>query len=97
MNRKTRLSLAALAALLLAAALVGAGPRPQEAVTQPRHVLSGGATSATAGTVTLRGTLGQPLVGGTRGGAVALGHGFWHGATPGTDHALYVPLVVFGP
>jgi hypothetical protein len=58
----------------------------------PRQVLSGGASDSAAGDVTLRATLGQPVVGIVLGGDVTLGQGFWHGAARGYN--TYVPLVL---
>ena len=61
----------------------------------PRWVLSGGASdSATGGSVTLRATLGQPVVGivTSSSGDVTLGQGFWGGGT--AEHNIYLPLVL---
>jgi hypothetical protein len=60
-------------------------------VELPRWVLGGGASDSAAGNVTLRATLGQPVVGVVSGGDVTLGQGFWHGATSG--HNIYLPLI----
>jgi hypothetical protein len=85
------LILALVLTLLLAvagAALANGNP------TRPREFLSGGASDSAAGGVTLRATLGQPVVGAVSsgGGAVVLGQGFWHGA----PYHFYVPLVFKG-
>jgi hypothetical protein len=63
-------------------------------VAQPRWVLSSGASDSAAGDVTMRATLGQPVVGAVTGnsGTISLGQGFWHGATSG--HKIYLPLVI---
>ena len=62
-------------------------------VELPRWVLGGGASDSAAGSVTLRATLGQPVVGVVSGGNVTLGQGFWHGgAAPGYN--VYLPLVI---
>jgi len=62
-------------------------------VELPRGVLGGGASYSAAGSVTLRATLGQPVVGIVSGGNVTLGQGFWHGgAAPGYN--VYLPLVM---
>lgn len=55
-----------------------------------RSVVSGGASDAT-GVVTLRATLGQPVVGivTNSSGNVVLGQGFWHGS----PHHNYLPLI----
>ena len=59
-------------------------------VERSREVLSGGASECGAPGVSLRGTLGQPLVGVVSGsGAVTLGQGFWHGAE---TYRIYLPL-----
>jgi hypothetical protein len=61
-------------------------------VEQLREVLGGGASDSAAGDVTLRATLGQPVVGVVSGGDVILGQGFWCGATAGYN--IYLPLVI---
>jgi hypothetical protein len=63
-------------------------------VARPRWVLSSGASDAAAGDVTIRATLGQPVVGVVTGnsGTISLGQGFWHGATSG--YKIYLPLVI---
>ena len=63
-------------------------------VELPRGVLGGGASDSAAGVVTLRATLGQPVVGVVSGGGdITLGQGFWHGgAAPGYN--VYLPLVM---
>ena len=61
------------------------------------EVLSGGATDSAAGGITLRATLGQPVVGVISGGDVTLGQGFWHGgAAAGGRYEIYLPLVLRG-
>jgi len=81
--------------LLLALLLVGsvaAAPALVQSAERPRHVMAAGGRSVTVGSVTLRGTVGQPFVGISTGGNVTLGHGFWHGAEP--RYSLYLPLVL---
>jgi hypothetical protein len=81
-------------ALALALLLVVAGVAlANNGVERPRWVLGGGASDSAAGDVTLRATLGQPVVGvvTSGGGDVTLGQGFWHGA-PGYN--IYLPLVM---
>jgi len=87
---RTRVLLIALALLLLAAGLARANGSP----ARPRQVLGGGGTGASAGGVTLRATLGQPVVGVVSGGGVVLGQGFWHGGT--VERCIYLPLVLRG-
>jgi len=59
----------------------------------PRQVLGSGASDSAGGDVTLRATLGQPVVGGVTGGDVTLGQGFWYGTTP-AGYNTYLPLVI---
>ncbi|MGD1993290.1 MAG: hypothetical protein PVI59_08865 [Anaerolineae bacterium] len=66
-----------------------------DGIERPRWVLGGGASDSSAGgSVTLRATLGQPVVGGvtSAGGSVTLGQGFWYGGDLG--HNIYLPLVI---
>jgi hypothetical protein len=80
-------------ALVLALFLAAAGAAlANGGVELPRWVLGGGASDSAAGGVTLRATLGQPVVGVVSGGDVTLGQGFWGGATPGYN--IYLPLVI---
>ena len=82
------LILALVVALFLAAA--GAALANGD-LARPRWVLSGGASDAAAGDLTLRAPVGQPLVGVVTGagGDVTLGQGFWHRS----GYAVYLPLV----
>jgi len=61
-------------------------------VELPRWVLGGGASDSVGGDVTLRATLGQPVVGVVSGGDVTLGQGFWCSATLGYN--IYLPLAI---
>ena len=80
-------------ALVLALFLVVAGVAlANGGITRARWVLGGGASDSAAGGVTLRATLGQPVVGVVSGGDVTLGQGFWCGAIPGYN--IYLPLVI---
>ena len=83
------LILALVLALILAAAGVALA---NGGLARPREVLSGGASDSAAGDVTLRATLGQPVVGVVSGGDVTLGQGFWRGAPSG--YKSYLPLVM---
>lgn len=86
---KTKILMLALLLVLLlvvaGAALANGNP------ARPREVLGGGASDSAAGDVTLRGTLGQPVVGvvASGGGDVTLAQGFWH---PGR-YRVYLPLI----
>ena len=82
--------------LILLMATAGAA-LASASIELPRWVLGGGASNATAGSVGLRGTLGQPVVGVVTGsgGDVTLGQGFWHGGSlSGGGYAIYLPLVL---
>ena len=72
--------------------LVAGSTLAQDPVERPREVFSGGFTESDDGSVSLRATLGQPLVGTVSEGLVTLRQGFWHGGTAG--YAVYLPLVV---
>ena len=86
---KTKMLILALVlALILAAAAVALA---NGGLSRPREVLGGGASDSAAGDVTMRATLGQPVVGIVSGGDVTLGQGFWRGAPSGYKN--YVPLV----
>jgi hypothetical protein len=77
--------------LALILALTGAA-LANSSLARPREVLGGGASDSAAGEVTLRATLGQPVVGVVSGAGVTLSQGFWHGGALGYD--IYVPLVL---
>jgi hypothetical protein len=87
---KTKMLILALVlALIVAAAGVALA---NGGLSRPREVLGGGASDSAAGDVTLRATLGQPVVGVLSGAGVTLSQGFWRGAPPG--YKSYVPLVM---
>jgi hypothetical protein len=81
--------------LALVLSLVTAGLALANGVERPRQVLGGGASDSADGKVSLRATLGQPLVGVVTAsdGATTLGQGFWHGGAAAGQHC-YLPLVV---
>ncbi len=81
--------------LILALFLVVAGMTMANGVVElPRWVMGGGATDSSAGDVSLRATLGQPLVGSVSSEDVTLGQGFWHGGElPEGENDMYLPLV----
>jgi hypothetical protein len=86
---KTKVLILALALSLVVAGVASADGN----LARPRWVLSGGASDSAGGGVTLRATLGQPVVGVVSGGNVTMGQGFWYGgAAPG--HEIYLPLVL---
>ena len=84
--------------LTLALSLVATGlALANGGVELPRWALGGGASDSAAGGVSLRGTLGQPVVGvvTSGGGDVTLGQGFWHGGRlPGGGYDIYLPLIL---
>jgi hypothetical protein len=81
--------------LLLALFVIAAGVALANDVFElPRWTLGGGVSDSAAGDVTLRATLGQPLVGAVSGGDVTLGQGFWHGGGLLVgDYDSYLPFV----
>ncbi len=82
-------------ALVLVLSLMVAGlALANGGIELPRWVLSGGASNSVGGDVTLRATLGQPVVGVVSGGEVTVGQGFWHGGElPEGAYAIYLPLI----
>ena len=82
--------------LVLALSLLVAGlALANGGVERLQEVLSGGVSDSAAGDVTLRATLGQPVVGVISSGEVTLGQGFWHGgAAAGGGYEIYLPLVM---
>lgn len=93
----TMLEAEGVTALALALSLgVGGVALANGGVERPRWVLGGGASdsAATGGDVTMRATLGQPVVGGVTngGGSVTLGQGFWYSGDLG--YRTYLPLVI---
>ena len=81
--------------LILALFLVVAGMTMAKGVVElPRWAMGGGASDSTAGDVSLRATLGQPVIGTVSGGDVTLGQGFWLGGRlPEGESDIYLPLV----
>jgi hypothetical protein len=53
-------------------------------------VVAGGGSPSSADSITMNGTLGQPVVGQSSGGDVSLETGYW-GA--GAEYLIYLPLV----
>ena len=89
---KTKMLILALVLFLAAAGVALANG----VVELPRWALGGGASDSAATGVSLRATLGQPVVGvvSGSGGNVTLGQGFWHGGRlPEGGYDIYLPLV----
>ena len=61
-----------------------------------RSVIGGGAVDASGGAYTLRGTIGQPVVGAVSGGSYALCQGFWCGSALPADLQLALTLALQG-
>jgi hypothetical protein len=72
---------------LAVAGLAGAS----SGVERPREAMASGTTSASVGSVTLQGTVGQPLVGVRIVSDVQLSHGFWRGQ--GARYVIHIPVV----
>ena len=90
MKRATTYTVAVLLVLALVSgvALANGGPG------RLRQVISGGGTNASAGDLTVHGTLGQPVVGTVTGDAgVVIGQGFWSGVGA-ADYYVYLPLIL---
>ena len=59
-----------------------------------RWALGGGASDSGVNDITLRATLGQPVVGVVSDGDITLGQGFWKGGPLGENRInLYLPFV----
>mgnify|MGYP006297455959 CR=1 FL=1 len=89
-----RLGIIALGLALLVAGSVSFALPPGDDTTHPRQLISSGATQASAGTVRLVASLGQPTIGTLTSGnrQTTLAQGFWHGEP--THYAIYLPLTV---
>jgi hypothetical protein len=93
MKTKTRLIVVlALLASLFLVTMVLAAPT---ATTVDRYVIGGGGGDAGGGIYALKGTIGQPVVGGTISDPYELGSGFWGGmgAVAGAPYTIYLPVV----
>ncbi len=100
MNRKTWLTLGAALLLGVAGITSGVAQSAGEALVN-WWVMAGGGNPASAGTVVINDTLGQPVTGASASadGKVVLGAGYWPSVsagsvTPGGDHHVYLPLTV---
>ena len=81
--------------VVVALALALASPAAAQ-ITLSRATVSSGVTHASAGTLTLRATLGQPAVGAVSGGSLALCQGFWCGSALPADLQLALTLALQG-
>ena len=93
---KTKILILALTLFLFLGAAGGPLARG-DSVERSRWVLGGGASDSAGGDVTLRATLGQPVVGvvASGGGLITVGQGFWHGGVlSGGGYDIYLPLVL---
>ncbi|MDW8075994.1 MAG: hypothetical protein RMK00_09540 [Bacteroidota bacterium] len=75
--------------------LVGfAGASLLQAQRMERHVVSSGAVEARGAGIVLRGTIGQPIIGLTRGSPITIGQGFWYrgAGVLGTREPLPAPV-----
>ncbi len=92
MRTKVQIVTLVLALLLAATGLA----LTDDGAALPRSVLGAGTSDSSGDSVTLRATLGQPLVGGIAdgGGQVALGQGFWHGIWAAGTYEVYLPIAV---
>lgn len=81
--------------LVVSLALAGGGQAS-------RSLLAGGGSQVSNGALTLSSALGQPVAGAGETGNLVGAHGFWVGAgvqpiptpIPGSDHFIYLPIVV---
>ena len=89
-----QLWIVALGMALLIVGSVSFALTANDGAMRPRQVISSGGTDASAGTVRLAASLGQPLVGtlASGDGQITLAQGFWHGEL--TQYAIYLPLAV---
>ena len=81
-------------ALAMAIVLLGVELALANGVVElPRHVLSGGASDASAsGGVSVHATLGQPMIGPSGQGSYDLCAGFWCGTA--IEYTIYLPLTL---
>jgi hypothetical protein len=82
-----------IAIFLLSCLLIAAGVFVDGIPEIDRWVIAGGGGESYGEVVTLDATLGEPIVGASSGGSIALEAGFWVGATgTGTNH-VFLPLL----
>lgn len=66
-----------------------------DGIELPRWVFGSGGTNSIGGSLTLRASLGQPVVGIVSNGEVTLGQGFWPGGSLAKDDFyIYLPLIL---
>ena len=88
-TRTVRAGLALVVVLLVGVGWAGASAGP----AIDWEVLSGGGAPASAGQVTLNGSLGQTAIGPSTGGELSLGAGFWYGLGGG-PYRVYLPITL---
>ena len=86
-HRITIITIALLSCLLIAAGVFVDGIPEID-----RWVIAGGGGGSNGGVVTLDASLGEPIVGISSGGSIALEAGFWTGAGSVTNH-IFLPLL----
>ena len=77
---------------LLSCLLIAAGVLVGDTTGIDRWVIGGGGGEASGGGVSLDASLGEPIVGISSGGSIALEAGFWTGSGGGTNQA-FLPLL----
>jgi hypothetical protein len=92
MKNKQLIMLSLIACLALAAVPIASGA---VGTAIDWGVFSSGGGSASSGSVSLNGSLGQPVVGVSSGGETQLSAGFWHAQAAGAPpYQVMLPLVV---
>ena len=84
-------------ALLLLGLLVSGALADGSAFTLLRGGFAGGAATLRGGDVSLRGSIGQAVVGRASGGSLAISSGYWPGVWgigPEEDERLFLPLAI---
>jgi hypothetical protein len=89
------LALAMIIGLSVVGALAAETSSGLGAISRPRHVMDAGSQAVSVNGVSMRGSLGQPIVGVRSNGDVVLEQGFWHGRETGEEGlSIYLPLVM---
>ncbi len=89
MNKRWVVLLAGLAVVFSAAMTLAREMAPET----PWQVLGNGGGHATGENVIVNDTLGQPFVGWSKSETIDLHAGYWTGR-PGSEHKLYLPVVI---